>query len=122
MKRFTRVLLLAIVGSFGLAVGCMLAVSANPSLTGGPVAWAGAVFVIFYFSLCAVAVPVCVGVLARRTWREAAGAAIPMITLAVSVYALYGAVTGVIRYRQAAARQRSIDVQRPPQSLPATRP
>jgi len=122
MKRFTRVLLLAIVGSFGLAVGCMLAVGANPSLTGGPVAWAGAVFVIFYFSLCAVAVPVSVGVLARRTWREAAGAAIPMITLAVSVYALYGAVTGVLRYRQAAAKQRGIELQRSSPSSPAARP
>ena len=51
-------------------------------------------------------------VLARRSLRETAGAAIPMVTLAIAVYALYGAVTGVIRYQRAMEKQRSVELQR----------
>ena len=112
MKQFTRILLLAIIGSFGLGVALMVAVGANPALTGGVVAWLGGVFVILYFSLCALAVPVSVWVLVHRPLREAAGGAVPMITLAIAVYALYGAVTGVVRYRQATEKQRSVEMQR----------
>ena len=112
MKQFTRILLLAIIASFGLGVACMVAVGANPALTGSVVAWVGGVFVVLYFSLCAIAVPFSVWVLARRSLRETAGAAIPMVTLAIAVYALYGAVTGVIRYQQATEKQRSVELQR----------